>query len=190
MVNKSRAILAAGLIAATSGWYDDNQIPVDESRLGSTKNLETEVVSSNELASLNIDSLHYSGFVGRSMGVFDTETGLKGTLKFNILLGGDQYVLTKKIFWQNEVRGKTVPVRSEVDFYARVETPRVLDNFITATLFDNEWYVTYIELSRKTSGNSPAFKRAEEIYLDCLEALETPIINGRPRVAMIVDGGI
>ena len=190
MNNRLRNILAAGIFAASVGCYTDK---VKDERETGSKNLETEIASS---APAQVDTVyvedysHYSKWVGRKMGTYNEETGMKGTLEFTLSDKGDEYLTTKKTYWQNEVKGKKVSVHSETNFFAPVENPRILERFVTVTLFDNNWYTTYIEIDRETAGNSPTFKRAEEIYLECLDALENPTINGRPRVAPITDGGI
>ena len=188
MNNRLRNILAAGILAASVGCYHDK---VKDERETGSKNLETKIASS---APAQVDTVyvedfsHYSKWVGRRMKTYDGETGLKGTLEF-ITYGVDEYILIKKKYWQNEIKGKTVPVYNEVYFYASFEKPRTLNKLEIATIFD-DWYATHIELDRETAGNSQAFKRAEELFLECLDALENPTINGRLRVASIADGGI
>ena len=133
---------------------------------------------------------HYLNMIGRKMDIYSEEVGLKGDLEFELSPNGDYYVLTKKRFWQNEVRGERVQIYDEVYFYASLKEPRKLKGFGSSAVYDKDWTMTNIFLDRETAGNSEDFKRAEEIYLECLDALETPTINGRMRVAPIEDGGI
>lgn len=186
MKSKLNFLLTAGLIAATSGCgalediTRDHQVErsdVAEVRAATPDTVYVEDVS------------HYSKWVGRKMRTYNGLTGLTGNLEFNRGYE-DEIVVTKKRYWQNEVRGKTVPVYSEANFYASPNEPRKLRRFNTATIFDKDWCITYIELDRETAGKSDVFKIAEGVYLNCLDALENPTINGRARVASIVDGGI
>ncbi|MBI2508318.1 hypothetical protein HYV89_05190 [Candidatus Woesearchaeota archaeon] len=186
-----KSILAAGIIAASIGCYDDKLKGENKKE---TKNLETEIVSSVQPTKVDTvyveDYSHYSKMVGRKMRIYNEEVGLKGTLEFTLSENGDEYVLTKKRDWQKEVKGKKVSVYDQVDFYSSVEEPRKLKSFESSAVYDKDWLMTNILLERETAGEAKDFKKAEEIYLQCLDALERPTINGRPRVAPIPDGGI
>ena len=104
MNNRLRNILAAGIIAITAGCYEDKVREEKE-----TKNLEIKVVSSlptkvdvNTDTSYVEKSIDYNRCIGRKIGIFNEETGLKGKLKFNNSCYGDGYIVTKKRKWQNE----------------------------------------------------------------------------------------
>ena len=187
MNNTLRELLITGIAATVTGCYSPDV--ATEQKIESTRTPKIESISDSRRINPE-ERIHYLNLVGTRMGTFNGETGMKGTLEFDISPDEDYFLLTKKTYWQNEVPGKSVPIHSEVAFRAKFETPRKLEDFVTVTLFDDEWYTTDVGLDRETAGNSSQFRRAESLYLALLEELETPTINGRMRVAPIYDGGL